>query len=59
MRTLIKIVFIAIMILLCVKACEYRIIAMEQYEAEHNCKYDYNDLCYTQEQKPWLYKTKD
>jgi len=28
---------------------------MRQYEIEHNCRYDYNDLCYTQEQKPWLF----
>ena len=28
---------------------------MYKYEIEHNCRYDYNDLCYTQEQKPWLF----
>ena len=28
---------------------------MEQYAIEHNCKWDYNDMCYTQEQKPWLF----
>lgn len=28
---------------------------MRQYEIEHNCRYDYNDLCYTREQRPWLY----
>lgn len=28
---------------------------MEQYTIEHNCKWDYNDMCYTKEQKPWLF----
>lgn len=29
---------------------------MERYAIEHNCRYDYNDLCYTKEQKPWLFE---
>lgn len=29
---------------------------MQQYAIEHNCKWDYNDMCYTKEQKPWLFK---
>lgn len=29
---------------------------MEQYAIEHNCKWDYNDMCYTREQKPWLFE---
>lgn len=29
--------------------------SQEQYEIEHNCKFDYNDLCYTQEERPWLF----
>lgn len=29
---------------------------MDAYAAEHNCRWDYNDLCYTQEEKPWLFK---
>lgn len=29
---------------------------MNQYAVEHNCRWDYNDMCYTQEQKPWLFK---
>ena len=28
----------------------------EQYAIEHNCRYDYNDLCYTEEERPWLFK---
>lgn len=28
---------------------------MQRYEQIHNCRYDYNDLCYTREQKPWLF----
>lgn len=27
-----------------------------KYEQEYNCRYDYNDLCYTIEQKPHLFK---
>lgn len=30
--------------------------AQEQYEIEHNCKFDYNDLCYTEQERPWLFK---
>lgn len=29
---------------------------MQQYAIEHNCKWDYNDMCYTKEQKPWLFE---
>lgn len=29
---------------------------MEQYAIEHNCRWDYNDMCYTQEHKPWLFE---
>ena len=28
---------------------------MEQYAVEHNCRWDYNDMCYTKEQRPWLF----
>ena len=27
-----------------------------RYEAEHNCRWDYNDMCYTIEEKPWLFE---
>lgn len=29
---------------------------MAQYAVEHNCRWDYNDMCYTKEQRPWLFK---
>lgn len=29
---------------------------MAQYAIEHHCRWDYNDLCYTKEQKPWLFE---
>lgn len=29
---------------------------MQQYAIEHNCRWDYNDMCYTQEQRPWLFE---
>lgn len=28
---------------------------MEQYAVEHNCRWDYNDMCYTKAQRPWLF----
>lgn len=28
---------------------------MQQHAIEHNCKWDYNDMCYTREQRPWLF----
>ena len=28
---------------------------MEQYAVEHNCRWDYNDMCYTEAQRPWLF----
>lgn len=31
---------------------EYR----ARYAAEHNCRWDYNDMCYTIEEKPWLFE---
>ena len=37
-------------------SCEKSNERRERYEIEHNCKYDYNDLCYTREQRPWLFK---
>lgn len=33
----------------------YRANKMERFEQANNCRYDYNELCYTQEQKPWLF----
>ena len=33
-----------------------RMSRMERYAIEHNCHYDYNDMCYTKEQRPWLFK---
>lgn len=29
---------------------------MQQYAIEHNCRWDYNDMCYTREQRPWLFE---
>lgn len=36
--------------------CEKSNERRERYEIEHNCKYDYNDLCYTRDERPWLFK---
>lgn len=30
-----------------------------KYAAEHNCRWDYNDMCYTQEQRPWLFNNQN
>lgn len=35
--------------------CEKNYEQMDKYAIEHNCKWDYNDMCYTREQKPWLF----
>lgn len=40
----------------CVKVAESRHNYMEQYAVEHNCRWDYNDMCYTREQRPWLFE---
>lgn len=34
----------------------YRGQKMQQYAIEHNCRWDYNDMCYTREQRPWLFE---
>lgn len=30
--------------------------SMRRYEIEHNCRYDYNDLCYTRDERPYLFE---
>ena len=55
MKNIILVVILGLMCLFTVRFCEYRNAQMEQYAAEHNCKWDYNDMCYTREQKPWLF----
>lgn len=39
----------------CLLLISARANQMQKYETEHNCRYDYNELCYTQEQRPWLF----
>lgn len=29
---------------------------MQRYAIEHNCRWDYNDMCYTEEERPYLFK---
>lgn len=36
--------------------CEKTAARQEQFAIEHNCRWDYNDICYTKEQRPWLFK---
>lgn len=59
MKVLNYIIKVLVMILVCVviyKVFEWRYDSMAQYEKAHNCKYDYNDLCYTRQKRPWLFK---
>jgi len=28
---------------------------MDRTEQMNNCRYDYNNLCYTEQEKPWLF----
>lgn len=30
--------------------------SMAATEKQHNCRYAYNDMCYTREQRPWLFE---
>lgn len=55
MKTVLVLLVLVVAVFACMKSCEYRYQKMEQYEIAHNCKYDYNDLCYTKEQRPWLF----
>lgn len=51
-----KIILICIsMIALTMWGCEQSSKRQEQYAVEHNCRYDYNGLCYTEEERPWLF----
>ena len=29
--------------------------SMAETEKQHNCRYAYNDMCYTRDQRPWLF----
>ena len=55
MKNIILVVILGLMCLFTVRYCQWRNVQMEQYAVEHNCKWDYNDMCYTREQKPWLF----
>ena len=30
--------------------------ARAEYAKAHNCRWDYNDMCYTIDERPWLFK---
>lgn len=38
-------------------SCESQAKRREQYAIEHNCRWDYNDMCYTIEERPWLFNS--
>lgn len=50
-----NVVFIAVLMGVFLYALTARHEYMVRYAHEHNCRWDYNDLCYTQEQRPWLF----
>ena len=55
MKNIIILVIFGLICLFTVRFCEYRNAQMHKYEVEHNCRYDYNDMCYTRQEKPWLF----
>lgn len=30
--------------------------SMATTEQQYNCRYDYNDMCYTRAERPWLFE---
>lgn len=56
MKYILVFIFFGIVIFGCMRACEMGYKQLDDYAVEHNCKIDYNGLCYTKEQKPWLFK---
>lgn len=55
MKNVLFLVFLGVLCVFSIRFCEHRKVEMAQYAIEHNCKWDYNDMCYTREQKPWLF----
>lgn len=45
----------ALLGLACLKVCDARYAQMEKYAAAHDCKWVYNDMCYTYEQRGYLW----
>lgn len=39
----------------CVQLMKHVQADMDKYAAEHNCRWDSNDMCYTIEERPWLF----
>ena len=52
------IVMVGAMMYGCKMAVDARHDHMVKYAAEHNCRWDYNDMCYTREERPWLFRDK-
>lgn len=49
------ILFILFIILFARVFYQWRNNYMQEYARQHNCVWDYNDMCYTRDQKPWLF----
>ena len=60
MNTALKIIWTITLVLssfaVAIVVTQTRHMRMAQYAVEHNCRWDYNDMCYTKEQRPWLFK---
>lgn len=53
--TIVKIILLIAMLGGLMYSCEKSAERQEQFAVENNCKWDYNDICYTREQRPWLF----
>lgn len=52
----IKLVFFVLFIIFFARQFyQWRADYMQEYARANNCRWDYNDMCYTREQKPWLF----
>lgn len=59
MISLLKMVLFVILICAVMYSCaiglERTAAAKSEYESIHDCRYDYNDMCYTAAERPWLF----
>lgn len=60
MISLLKMVLFVILICAVMYSCalsmEKNAMARYEYESIHDCRYDYNDMCYTASERPWLFE---
>lgn len=39
----------------CMMSVSSSVQAHAEYARTHNCRWDYNDMCYTIDERPWLF----